>query len=279
MPPGITVSQVALTVTEENTTGESYTVVLDAQPEADVTVTVAGHADTDVTLAPDPATLTFTPQNWSTAQTITVTAANDADTTNDSVTLTHSATSTDAGYEGITIAVVTVTVKDNDSAPRLSGGGGGGGGGSFGPAPVAPNFADGFRTSRPLAMNAQAGGAVGDPVAATHPNNADVIYSLSGADAALFEVDEETGQIRVAQEMALSLGQTYTVNLTASDSTGTGAIIIVDIEVVEPSSHRYDLDHNGTIELDEAEAAVEDYLQDDITLEEAVEVIHLYYGI
>ncbi len=277
VPPGITVSQDALTVTEENTTGESYTVVLDAQPEADVTVTVAGHADTDVTLAPDPATLTFTPQNWSTAQTITVTAANDADTTNDSVTLTHSATSTDAGYEGITIAVVTVTVKDNDSAPRLSGGGGGGGG--FGPAPVAPNFADGFRTSRPLAMNAQAGGAVGDPVAATHPNNADVIYSLSGADAALFEVDEETGQIRVAQEMALSLGQTYTVNLTASDSTGTGAIIIVDIEVVEPSSHRYDLDHNGTIELDEAEAAVEDYLQDDITLKEAVEVIHLYYGI
>ena len=174
---------------------------------------------------------------------------------------------------------MTVTVNDNDSAPRPSGGGGGGGGGGFGPAPVAPNFVDGFRTSRPLAMNAQAGGAVGDPVAATHPNDADVIYSLSGADAALFEVDEETGQIRVAQEMALSLGQTYTVNLTASDSTGTGAIIIVVIEVVEPSSHRYDLDHNGTIELDEAEAAVEDYLQDDITLEEAVEVIHLYYGI
>ena len=279
LPPGITVSQVALTVTEENTTGASYTVVLETQPAADVTVTVAGHAGTDVSLAPDPPTLTFTPQNWSTAQTITVTAASDADTRNDTVTLTHSAASTDTGYDGITIAVVTVTVNDNDSAPRPSGGGGGGGGGSFGPAPVAPNFVDGFRTSRPLAMNAQAGGAVGDPVAATHPNDADVIYSLSGADAALFGVDEETGQIRVAQEMALSLGQTYTVNLTASDSTGTGAIIIVVIEVVEPSSHRYDLDHNGTIELDEAEAAVEDYLQDDITLEEAVEVIHLYYGI
>ena len=280
VPPGITVSQMALTVTEENTTGESYTVVLDAQPEADVTVTVAGHAGTDVTLAPDPATLTFTPQDWDTPQTVTVTAGDDADTTNDTVTLTHSAASTDTNYDGITIAVVTVTVNDNDSArvTRPPTGGGGGGGG-FGPAPVAPNFVDGFRTSRPLAMNAQAGGAVGDPVAATHPNNADVIYSLSGADAALFEVDEETGQIRVAQEMALSLGQTYTVNLTASDSTGTGAIIIVVIEVVEPSSHRYDLDHNGTIELDEAEAAVEDYLQDDITLEEAVEVIHLYYGI
>ena len=55
LPPGITVSQVALTVTEENTTGASYTVVLETQPAADVTVTVAGHAGTDVTLAPDPA--------------------------------------------------------------------------------------------------------------------------------------------------------------------------------------------------------------------------------
>ena len=128
-------------------------------------------------------------------------------------------------------------------------------------------------------MTAQPGGAVGDPVAATHPNALDVTYSISGADAALFIVDEETGQIRVGQEMPLALGQTYTVNLTATDYSGTGAIIILVIEVVEPPSHRYYLDHNGTIELDEAEAAVEDYLQDLITLEEAVEVIPLYYGI
>ena len=128
-------------------------------------------------------------------------------------------------------------------------------------------------------MTAQPGGAVGDPVAATHPNDTDVTYSLSGADAALFIDDEETVQTRVGQEMTLELGQTYTVNLTATDNSGTGAIIIVVLEVVEPATHRYDLDHNGTIEMDEAEAAVEDYLQDVITLEEAVEVIHLYYGI
>ena len=277
LPPGVTVSQTALSVTEENTTGASYTVVLNTQPAADVTVTVAGHAGTDLTLAPDPTTLTFTSQNWDLAQTVTVTAGDDADTLNDSVTLTHNATSTDTDYNGIAVDSMTVTVNDNDSVPNPGGGGGGGGG--FGPAPVAPNFVDGFRTSRPLAMTAQPGGAVGDPVAAMHPNDDDVTYSLSGADAALFIVDEETGQIRVGQAMTLSSGMTYTVNLTATDSSGTGAIIIVVIEVVEPSSHRYDLDHNGTIELDEAEAAVEDYLQDDITLEEAVEVIHLYYGI
>ena len=110
----ITVSKTALTVTEEDTTGDSYTVVLDSRPTADVTVTVAGHAGTDVT--PDPGTLTFTTSNWDTVQRVTVTAGDDADTTDDSVTLTHSAASTDTGYSGITIAGVVVTVRDNDTA-------------------------------------------------------------------------------------------------------------------------------------------------------------------
>ena len=69
---GVTVSTMALMVTEENTTGDTYTVVLDTQPTADVTVTVAGHSGTEVT--PTPASLTFTTANWDTAQTVTVTA-------------------------------------------------------------------------------------------------------------------------------------------------------------------------------------------------------------
>ena len=112
--PGVTVSKTALTVTEQDTTGGSYTVVLDSEPTATVTVTVAGHAGTDVTRTPG--TLTFTTSNWDTVQTVTVTAGDDADTTDDSVTLTHSAASTDTGYNGITIAGVVVTVRDNDTA-------------------------------------------------------------------------------------------------------------------------------------------------------------------
>ena len=73
---------------------------------------VAGHAGTGVT--PNPATLTFTTSNWSTAKTVTVTAAADEDTANDTVSLTHSATSNDTHYSGITIAGVTVRVVDND---------------------------------------------------------------------------------------------------------------------------------------------------------------------
>ena len=77
VPGVVTVSTMALTVTEEDTTGDTYTVVLGTQPTADVTVTVGGHASTDVT--PTPASLTFTTANWSTAQTVTVKAGNDAD--------------------------------------------------------------------------------------------------------------------------------------------------------------------------------------------------------
>ena len=110
---GVTVSKMALTVTEEDTTGDSYTVVLDSQPTADVVVTVAGHAGSEV--SPNPTTLTFTSTTWSTAQAVTVTAADDVDGSNDTVSLTHSATSADADYDAIAIAGVTVTVSDNET--------------------------------------------------------------------------------------------------------------------------------------------------------------------
>ena len=80
---GVTVSETALTVTEEDTTGDSYTVVLDSQPTANVVVTVAGHSGTDV--LPAPTTLTFTTMNWDTAQTVTVKGVNDTDIVDDTV--------------------------------------------------------------------------------------------------------------------------------------------------------------------------------------------------
>ena len=168
----------------------------------------------------------------------------------------------------ITVTAVSRVITERD----------GGGGGGFGPALVAPQFIDGFRTSRPLAVTARAGDAVGDPVAATHPRNADVTYSLSGADAALFTVDEETGQIRLGQARTLALGQTYTINLTATDSSGTGAIIIVVIEVAEGVGDPYDLNRNGSIEKDEVLEAVSDYFADLIEKDEVLALVARYFA-
>ena len=55
---GVTVSKSALTVTEQDTTGDSYTVVLDRLPTASVTVTVGGLGSSDLTASPS--SLTFT---------------------------------------------------------------------------------------------------------------------------------------------------------------------------------------------------------------------------
>ena len=115
---GVTLSKSTLTVTEQDATGDTYTVVLDTQPTADVTVTVGGHSGTDVTVSPSSGTLTFTSLNWSTAQTVTVKAGDDSGTANDMVTLTHAAASSDTAYHGITVAGVAVTVNDNDTAQR-----------------------------------------------------------------------------------------------------------------------------------------------------------------
>ena len=118
---GVTVSETALTVTEDDMTGDSYTVVLDSQPTANVTITVGGYTGSDVT--PNPASLTFAPADWNTAKTVTVTAVGDADTTDDTVTLTHTATSTDPKYDAAA-ASVTVTVEETSAAtgqPAITG--------------------------------------------------------------------------------------------------------------------------------------------------------------
>ena len=159
--------------------------------------------------------------------------------------------------------------------PPITGGGGGGG---FGPAPVAPKFADGFRTTRTIAANARSGGPIGEPVTATHPDDLEVTYSLSGTDAALFTVDEETGQIRVREGTVLATDRTYTMNLTATDSAGFGAIIIVTIEVTEASFSQYDLNNNNKIERDEVVAAISDYFAGDISKDEVIELVKLYFA-
>ena len=110
---GVTVSESTLTINEGGS--KSYTVVLDTQPSADVTVTVGGEAG-DVTA--DPTTLTFTTVNWSTAKTVTVSAAVDTDALADAaVTLTHTASGGD--YESVSADSVIVTITESDS-PTLA---------------------------------------------------------------------------------------------------------------------------------------------------------------
>ncbi len=110
---GVTVTPAALTVAEGRSA--AYTVVLDTEPSGEVTVTVGG-ASGEVTV--DPTSLTFTTTNWDTAQTVTVRAGTDEDTTDDTATLTHSVSG--GGYGSVTVASVTVTVMDTTLWPVLT---------------------------------------------------------------------------------------------------------------------------------------------------------------
>ena len=99
----------ALTV-DEGSTG-TYTLVLTDQPSAGVTVAVTAGGDVTV----EPAGVTFTTADWNTAQTVTVSAGHDLDETDDTVTLTHTATRPDVSNYNISIANVVVTVTDTGS--------------------------------------------------------------------------------------------------------------------------------------------------------------------
>ena len=170
---------------------------------------------------------------------------------------------------------VTIAVSAGPGPPPPGGGGGGGGGGA--PPPTGPSFTDGASTSRSAVVSASPGTDVGDPVAASHPDDLGIIYSLSGADSALFTVDENTGQIRLGQDVSLVSGQTYRVTVRATDSTGAEAYIDVVIEV---EFHQYDLNRNGTFEKEEVIEAINDYLfgegDEQITKAEVIEIINLY---
>ncbi|MCY3967469.1 MAG: hypothetical protein OXF21_02730, partial [bacterium] len=111
-----------------NPSGEikAYSVVLTAQPTADVTVTM-GKA-----LIPSPPSgtqskslivanfrggvtpLTFTSSNWNIPQSVTVRAGgNDSDTPDQVFNVTHTVTSSDAGYQNLSVPPFMVRVVDN----------------------------------------------------------------------------------------------------------------------------------------------------------------------
>ncbi len=105
---GLVVDPASVTVAEGGSA--SYTVKLATEPSATVTVGIAGHSGTDLTL--DKASLTFTALTWETAQTVTVTAAEDDDAVDDEVTLAHTAS---GGDYGSVTEDLPVTVDDDDT--------------------------------------------------------------------------------------------------------------------------------------------------------------------
>jgi hypothetical protein len=105
--PAVLAEPAAVNVPENGTA--TVALRLSAQPAGSVTVTTARTAgDTDLTVSAG-ATRTFSTTNWATPQTVTLAAANDADSANGTATVTASAT-------GHTAATVAATEADDDQS-------------------------------------------------------------------------------------------------------------------------------------------------------------------
>ena len=118
---GLKVSPVNLTVAEGATA--TYTVRLNVAPTGTTTVTVGGAtaklaADADTGTPGDQTTLSFDAANWDTAQTVTVTGAEDADGADETASLTHAVTGTGdyAALAAIRRPGVAVLVRDDETA-------------------------------------------------------------------------------------------------------------------------------------------------------------------
>ena len=112
-PGSVTVSANSLGV-REGDDGATYAVVLDVEPTANVVVTVSSD-NGDV--AAEPGSLTFTPGNWQSAQTVTVSAGEDEDKNDELAIVSHGASG--GNYDGVSVGFVTVIVTDDDTTVEV----------------------------------------------------------------------------------------------------------------------------------------------------------------
>ena len=115
--PGISVSAPTPSATTTEIGGAvSFSVVLDSAPTADVTIPVSVSDDTEGTV--NKTSLVFTPTNWATPQTVTVSGVNDnVDDGNIAYSVVlAAAVSSDPGYNGKNPTDVSLTNQDDDTA-------------------------------------------------------------------------------------------------------------------------------------------------------------------
>lgn len=110
------------TTVVEGGSSDTYQIVLNTVPTANVVVTVTPNSQVDVGNGPGVAKqLTFTPANALTPQTVVVNAVDDTASEGDHTGLIlHSSASADASYNGLSIASVNVAIIDNDASIIIS---------------------------------------------------------------------------------------------------------------------------------------------------------------
>jgi hypothetical protein len=91
----------------------------------------------------------------------------------------------------------------------------------------APVFTEGSITTRTVAEKTGANVSIGNPVVATDANNEPLTYQLSGIDAASFDIDNTSGQLKTKGVLHHETKASYTVTVTVSDGSLIDKITVV----------------------------------------------------
>jgi Ca2+-binding RTX toxin-like protein len=111
--PGVTLTQTGgNTSVTEGGNNDSYSLVLTTQPLSDVTINLS--FGDQITI--DQSSLIFTPTNWNSPQTVTISAVNDTLTEgNHGAIISHTVNSSDINYNAIALSNLSVNISDNDA--------------------------------------------------------------------------------------------------------------------------------------------------------------------
>ena len=175
--------------------------------------TVSGFAQSDVSLTGSAASITA----WSANSDNTLYTATITPTASGTVTVSVAANvATDAANNPNTAAItVTITVVDE----------------------VPPNRSPVFAadsTTRSIAETTKANRKIGEPVSATDPDGDTLTYSLKGTDAASFNIDGSSGQLKTKVPLDRATKSQYIVTVEVSDGKGGTDTISVTINVFTP---------------------------------------------
>ena len=249
---------------DKDATGNPDTTVDDT-----ITVTVTVTDVNDAPVFPGPTDARSVAEGTPTGQNIGAPVAATDDDSGD--TLTYSLSGTDAAsfdivstsgqlqtksnldYETRVSYTVTVTAKDPSNASDTI---------TVTITVTSVNEAPRFPSEtgdRTVAENTPPDRNIGDPVAATDDDNGDTLtYSLSGTDAASFDIVPSSGQLRTKAALDYETESTYTVSVTATDTSNASDTITVTITVTN-------VEEEGTVTLSSTQPQVGTQLTASVT--------------
>ena len=101
-----------------------------------------------------------------------------------------------------------------------------------------PVFTEGTSATRSVSATAPAGTLIGAPVTATDADSGDTLtYSLEGRDAALFDINDTSGQLLTKSGITLIVNETYTVTVAADDGSDIARIsVTIDATTGPPNN-------------------------------------------